>query len=471
MIRLLLPLSICLFIPVLCLDADAAVHPLRVHPNHRYLQQADGQPFFYMGDTAWELLHRCNREEVDTYLSNRVRKGFTVIQTVILAELDGLNKPNALGDKPLIDNDPTRPNEAYFTFVDEVIQKAGSLGLTVGLLPTWGDKWHHRLTTPGPKVFTEANAFIFGKFVGKRYATSPIIWILGGDRNADSKEDLAVVRAMAKGLRAGGPKNLITFHPRGPGRSSDTFHNDDWLSFNTVQSSHAAKDFDNALFIDHDYKKSPAKPTLDAEPRYENLTTGFYIANANPAIRFDDVDVRQAAYWSLLAGAAGHTYGNSSVWQMSTPERDSVIGAVVPWQEALDHPGALQMGHMRKLFESRPFHLLVPDQKIVGPYYGPGAGFIRAARASDDSFAFIYTPLGQAVTVQLGGFKAPGGLKISWYDPRYGVSFPVMNADAVGVNAFVPPTSGRGQDWVLVIDNVDKKFPAPGKQWKAPASK
>jgi len=460
-------LTLLAALPALAPSANAAVHPLRVHPNKRYLQQADGKPFFYLGDTAWELLHRCNREEVDLYLENRARKGFTVIQTVILAELDGLNTPNALGDRPLIDNDPAKPNEPYFAFVDEVVKKAGALGLTIGLLPTWGDKWKQNPASPNAKIFTEANAFTYGKFVGQRYATSPVIWILGGDRNPANKEEFAIIRALAKGLRAGGPKNLITYHPSGPGKSSEFFHSDEWLSFNAVQSSHAAKNLDNGLYIDQDYKRLPAKPVLDAEPRYENLGEGFYIANANPAIRFDDADVRQAAYWSLLAGAAGHTYGNNSIWQMFTVDRQSVVSAKVPWQEALDHPGAFQMGHIRRLFESRPFDLLVPDTTFVGPYHGPAGGFIRAARARDDSFAFIYTPLGQTVTVDLAAFKAPAGLALSWYDPRYGLSYPVMTSNASGINGFVPPTSGRGQDWVLVIDNVDKKYPLPGKRTAA----
>ncbi|MFN3422021.1 MAG: DUF4038 domain-containing protein, partial [Armatimonadota bacterium] len=85
------------------------------HPNNRrFLVTEKGQPFFYLADTAWELFHRLNREEAETYLKDRAQKGFTVIQAVVLAELDGLNTPNAYGQKPLHNNDPTQPNEAYF---------------------------------------------------------------------------------------------------------------------------------------------------------------------------------------------------------------------------------------------------------------------------------------------------------------------------------------------------------------------
>ena len=67
------------------------VRRLQVTANGRYLEDSTGAPFFYLGDTAWELLHRLNREEADRYLSNRAAKGFTVIQTVALAEAGGIN--------------------------------------------------------------------------------------------------------------------------------------------------------------------------------------------------------------------------------------------------------------------------------------------------------------------------------------------------------------------------------------------
>lgn len=82
-----------------------SVQRLKVSDNKRFLVKADGSPFFYLGDTAWELFHRLNREEADRYLKNRASKGFTVIQAVALAEIDGLNDPNPYGHRPLLNNE------------------------------------------------------------------------------------------------------------------------------------------------------------------------------------------------------------------------------------------------------------------------------------------------------------------------------------------------------------------------------
>ena len=67
------------------------------------------------------------------YLENRRHKHFTVIQAVALAELDGLDDPNSYGERPLIGNDPAKPNEAYFQYVDWVIETAARKGLIVAL--------------------------------------------------------------------------------------------------------------------------------------------------------------------------------------------------------------------------------------------------------------------------------------------------------------------------------------------------
>ena len=75
--------------------------PLRVSDNRRFLITTGGNPFFYLGDTAWELFHRLDREEAVLYLEDRAAKGYNVIQAAVLAELDGLRTPNAYGARPL----------------------------------------------------------------------------------------------------------------------------------------------------------------------------------------------------------------------------------------------------------------------------------------------------------------------------------------------------------------------------------
>jgi len=138
----------------------------------------------------------------------------------------------------------------------------------------------------------------------------------------------------------------------------------------------------------------------------------------------------------------------------------SMIGANVPWYEALDRPGAFQMGYLRRLFESVPFRKLVPDQGIIlnGPV--TGGAKIRSARSSDGSFAIVYSPFGESFTLNKNVVKAPK-FREFWYDPRYGVSYEIDQPERWGIQTYTPPTSGRGQDWVLLIEDAAAGFGLP----------
>ena len=171
-----------------------------VSANNRYLLK-DGKPFFWMGDTGWELFHRLTLDEASQYLKRRAEQGFTVIQAVALAELDGLQTPNANGDKPLNNNDPNQPNEAYFKHLDNIIDKAADYNVNIGLLPTWGDKFHKESWGAGPEIFNSSNAKWYGQWIGNRYKNKTnIIWIMDGDRNPQNALDVAIFSAMAQGI-------------------------------------------------------------------------------------------------------------------------------------------------------------------------------------------------------------------------------------------------------------------------------
>ena len=137
--------------------------PVRVGENKRYLIDQYDKPFFYLGDTAWELFHRLDLKDAETYLRDRAGKRFNVIQAVVLAEHGGLDVPNAYGHLPLENKDPRRRVEAYFEHVDRVVAKADELGLTIGMLPTWGSWWHD-----GAGIFNPESAYDYGLFLGKR---------------------------------------------------------------------------------------------------------------------------------------------------------------------------------------------------------------------------------------------------------------------------------------------------------------
>lgn len=441
--------------PAAASKETVALSKLYIIPDKRYIMRGDGKPFFWLGDTAWELFHRLTKEEADLYLKNRAAKGFTVIQAVVLAELDGLTQPNQYGQLPLVGNDPAKPNEAYFQHVDWVVNRATELGLVVGLLPTWGDKFNKKWGK-GPEIFNTANARTYGEFIGKRYRGKPVIWILGGDRNPEGEQRLAIVRAMAEGIKKGdGGTKLMTYHPQGDSNSSGFFHSDKWLNINLFQSGHSARNKKNYVMQRQNYAMFPPKPTLDGEPRYEDHP----IAHKPEQGYFDDFDVRQAAWWAVLSGGCGHTYGNHNIWQFFDNDRNPPVSAArTHWKRALDHAGAFQMGILRRLYESHPWTRLMPDERLIQNTNSDDGNHQVAAISEDDNFLFAYTPNGSPLKIDLARLTAAPNVLAYWYNPRDGKSQKIGVFPNTGPQEFKAPIVGPTTDWVLVLDDAKAPF-------------
>ena len=430
---------------------------LKVSANKRFLEFDNGAKFFYLADTGWELFHRLTKVDAEKYLENRREKGFTVIQAVALAELDGLNTPNMEGEKPLINNDPTEPNEKYFAHVDWVIKKAAEKGIFIGLLPTWGDKIDKQWGV-GPVIFNKDNASVYGKWIANRYKYFPnIIWINGGDRQGGG-DNLAIWNALANAIKSVDKNHLMTFHPSGGSSSSQWFQEQNWLDFNMMQTGHGERSYAvyKKLMV-YDYNIKPVKPTFDGEPRYED-----HPHNWNPEVLgwFDEADVRQAAYWNLFSGGFGHTYGCHAIWQMLAPGREPVGYARHSWQADLDLPGAADMINVRRLMESRPMTERVPAQELVANDYMPETDYIVATKGKN--YAFVYIPTGLEANINLDKLGWTQSV-VWWYNPRTGESTKLKELPNKGIQQFKPESGGRGNDWVLVFDNKDTGLGAPGK--------
>lgn len=459
---------------------------LRVSPNGHYLLHADGTPFFWLGDTAWELIHSTTLDEADYYLRIRQQQGFTVVQTVVLAELDGLTRATPEGLLPFDGGDPAKPNAAYFDKVDKVVAMAERRGLYVALVPSWGDK----LTAPwgaGPRIFAldrPERARAFGRFLADRLkAHRNIIWMLGGDRPAHLRglenpywakaataagfaadsDWTQIWAAMADGIAAGARTvPMIVYHPQGgPDSTSILLADARWLTINAMQSGHGGgHDVPVWDWIRRDFAVVPAKPTLDLEPNYEDHPYNPW-PSWDPATGFfDDYDVRKQAYRSVLAGGAGVTYGHHSVWQFAGVGNPGINHAIYDWRTALHRPAARQMRYLKELMLSRTPLDRVEDRQLLVGAPESAATTMVAMRDRRGSYAFVYVPRGDTpVTIDLSRLNA-AQVAAWWYDPRTGSAQPIGTIPGMRRHAFQPPPSGP--DWVLVIDDAAQHYRPPG---------
>lgn len=440
-----------------------------VHPEGRFLMYEDGTPFFWLGDTAWQMFHRHTRESAGIYLRDRAMKGFNVIQGVCLAEHGGLSSPNAMGEWAFLDEDYTVPNDKYFDHIEYIVDLADSLGMMIGLLPTWGDKVNLKWG-PGPVIFdTEEKAFAYGKYVGERFADKDnIIYIMGGDRPADGCED--IFRAMAKGIAVGicGKEDysccLMTYHPWGGTSCTKWFTDEPWLDFYAQQNGHP---YDVPLWdrIAGDYNLvTPVRPVLDIEPLYDEHAIDFDMKKNGVST---DYHTRRYFYHEVFSGACGHTFGSTGVWQVYDPDKYRPAGDVFTrWEESLGRIASYQMGYGKELMLSRPYFTRVPDQSFVLEAYD-NLYRITGTRDKDRTYAFVYTERGKPVSVDLTAIGKGKTVRVWWFDVRSGRAIDLGEYKRVKSAVFDPMTHGEGNDWVLVIDDPAKKYPAPGSEvWK-----
>jgi hypothetical protein len=259
----------------------------------------------------------------------------------------------------------------------------------------------------------------------------------------------------------------MTYHPQGTSNSAQIFHADDWLDFNMIQSGHARPVRPNYIDAQKNINRTPRKPTLDGEPCYEDHPvkgdTWEHRHDAGAVLPwFDEWDVRKAAYESLLAGSCGHTYGDHSIWQFWQPGRVPLSEARTPWQAALHHPGSQQMRYLKELFLARPYWKIHADQSLITSDNGPEENCARVAIADDGSFAIAYLPIGNVISLQLENF-AGKELTAWWFNPRQNTVQKINRfAKTSQAPTFIPPHSGRNNDWVLIIDDSAAGLPHIG---------
>lgn len=189
---------------------------LVVSSNGRYLQHANGQPFFWLADTCWLLSQKLDRAQVENYFENRKAKGFNVVQCVVVQML---NDKNAYEDAALVEGDLLRlaitpgsnPSNAaeydYWDHFDYIVETAAANGIYLAVAPTWS---HTVRRAP----VTKAQAESYAATLAKRYRTKPnIIWLNGG--SARGNENTDVWQTIGETIKEHAPDHLMTFHPFG----------------------------------------------------------------------------------------------------------------------------------------------------------------------------------------------------------------------------------------------------------------
>jgi hypothetical protein len=412
-VRVTAPMMLALIL-LPAMTARAANPIYRISENgHHLVSATTGEPFFWQGDTEWELLYLLSAEDAKALLHARRLQGFTVVQ----AMCDGLFPKWIAHDKlpplqelmPWANDNPRTPNEAFFTRMDAIIAAAQEehLLLLIGVYIVDDVK--------GKRV-TLANIGAWTRWLAHRYRDAPnIVWTMYSPLDPES---FPLVQAAVKGLKEGDAgSHLVTLHPEGAPGSSSAVKAE--LSLNTFQSLSAG--YLNYQLAQADYARTPVKPVVNGEARYEgdDGTTAF--------------DVRRSAWWSYLAGAA-FSYGHINNWKSPGS-----------WREWINAPGAQQVQLVGAFLRSLAWWKLIPDQSILVDG-GEGA----AARSADGDWIVAYLPTNSPVTLRLNAITSYKTALVSWINPLDGTKTQLGRYPISARVSLTPP--GDWHDAVLLAE-------------------
>jgi len=393
---------------------------IRISSNGRYFVDGEGNPFFWLGDTQWELSRSFPLADARAVLECRKSQGFTVIQVMITGVGEG-TKPNVAGETPWVGDDPASPNEAYFRNVDRVVEVAREYGLIL-VLGVFHQLQRDRITC--------ANARPYARWLAQRYRDVPnVVWTM----YPEAKEEyLPVLRELAAGLQEGdGGAHLVTVHPDPSPTSSSFIHNEGWLAFNQMQPCHHYELLYSMVIAD--YMRTPAKPVVMAEGGYE----GVHHGKLHPPLL-----MRKQAYWSYLAGGY-HSYGHNDNW--ASPST---------WRSWIDSPGALHLGVCRKILTALPdWWNMVPDQSLFATGEGSGLTLNVAARASANGWGLAYLSSSTTVAIRMEGIGSGSTTEASWIDPTNGKRTRIGSLPNRGTKDFSPPR--QWDDALLLLEALD----------------
>ena len=405
---------------------------IRVASSGTHLEHADGTPFFWLADTAWNGALKSTKEDWNTFLDDRVAKKFTAIQFVTTQWRSA--PTNLENEVAFTGTEKIQINPAFFKRMDERVDALNAKGLLAVPVLLWAIKGNEN---PG-WYLPEDQIILLEKYLVARYGAHHVVWIPAGDstyKEANGEKWRRICRAVFDGTNHA----PIVMHPQGMQSYFENYKNEKWADIIGYQSGHG--DNDNTLKWIHsgpistEAKQLPTKPFINLEPPYED-----HIAYQSKQ-RLTDFSVRRASYWSLLsAPTAGLTYGAHGVWSWETEPKEPLLhagtGIAKPWHEAMKMPGSEQMKYMYEFFASIKWWELKPDDSLVEKQSNEPAKHISISKNYE--LAVAYLPVGGEVTIKTKFTKS------EWFNPRTGQ----MQAAIAEQNKFRAPDD---KDWLLKL--------------------
>jgi hypothetical protein len=410
--------------------------PLHVAPDRRHVADESGTPILIQGDAAWSLVVNTTVEDATWYLDQRSAQGFNAILINIIEHLFATDAPRTLsGEGPFTTpGDFTTPNDAYWAHAELIVDLARQRGIYAILYPAFlgypnphypgydgqDEGWYDEVVANGPE-----GCRAYGEYLGRRFSRySNVIWSIGADRNPE--EARAGLEAMAAGIKATDPETLMTAQMLPEHSAAEHYPDSEWLDLLSTYSYAIIP-----RLVERDWFSTPTRPSFLVESAYENEHNT------------SQLQLRRAAYWSVLGGGIGNVMGNKPIWMFDPG-----------WKEHVASDGAHGLTLWGEFFRSLDWATLVPDYEktlvTTGRGEDRGLNQIGTARSDDGRLAVIYIPEQRPFTVETGTLAGPA-VSATWFDPASGERLPAGTLAVGGPVVVTPPYV---EDAVLLLEST-----------------
>lgn len=466
-------------------DLDIYKHGfVTVVEGNKYFTYADGTPFFYLGDTHWNMLveefdkpgSHAGDIQTDSHfkyiVDKRVEQGFTVYQSEPIghtwslndckfgkSDLKGFQKADQyfayIAEKGLVHAN------AQFVFVNQISQK-----------------------------FAEDLEFmeLCSRMWIARFGAYPVMWTLAQECDNDDYHE----RGDAWFSFANNPwVNVAEFlHKYDPYQHPLTGHQEN-TSRTTVTGLgvdlNAANNLGRSIFLDEEVTKKTGhnwygaqwSPSLTSLSSRDVLVAKDYWLSPKVGVNYEgrycylwtkDTGARAQGWFSYLNGFFGYGYGAIDIWLYKSTynidvtsndglETITVEDKAVHWSEAVEFPSAYQVGYMKHFFSYIEWWKLVPEFRENVYYHNIGTKDNYAcATIGNDVYVVYLFNLNSSLTGTIGNMDADATYNAMWFNPRTCEYITIdtqlkSNTAVNGKPAYTLPDKPNGdtQDWVVLL--------------------
>jgi hypothetical protein len=411
-----------------------------------FFEYSDGTPFLWIGDTWWNWTKKnIHFETFKELVDDRSRKGFNIGQLFIPG--------NGGQESSSLDLTYTIPDTTHLRKIEEMIRYANSRGITVWIHGWW---IRENLNTR----ISEENIKRWWRYLIHRFGAYNVIWVMAGEYNMYNYGGfpLDFWKDLGRMINEEDPyERIISVHNTPPfwdggadapqWSTGSVLHGEEWLDYNQCQVGHGR--YANEMIpmiISADYNRNPAKPVVVTEPWYE-------FVEGNPT----GMDIRFAAWSSILSGSAGHTYGGGHVWWAHVPESPASQGS---WplevgfdRTTYDYEGAVSMGILANFFKEIEWWNMEPHPELILEYPQP----FCLARPGEEYL--IYLRYGGSPVINLKTDANEKEYSFFWFNPASGTRTEtqvIKGKEFIRLNCpEMYPGVTDLRDWVLYIKSND----------------